>query len=236
MAKKSFKPVFDSPVVILFASLSVAIFLLDVFFPDAKPVEKFFVCHGAKSSVAFNFKSPLDYLRMFTYAFGCAGWNSFFVNLLAVLLIGPSLEERYGSPILALMIFISVLVGGVLCACISPYEIRGASGIVFMMIVLCSLTTLMKKQILVSWIFVFAFYFWFEFYQDFPAEKISFVEILQQKVPVFISLISGICGSLFGFFVAPKKREPKKNSAETIQPSPKKNFSSDETIVGSLEL
>ena len=62
---------------------------------------------------------------------------------------------------------------------------------------------------------------------------------MQNNVPVFIQLASGICGSLFGFFVCPKKRSSqiqKKQQEKTIENEPENSSGSDETIVGNISL
>lgn len=237
MAKKnSLKFIFDSPVVLVFSVVSTVIFISDLIL-KLNLSEKIFECPGAKSVPAFDFKSALSYVKLVIYPFGGENSTSFFLNIGFVLLLGPVLEERYGSIMLALMIFITSLVGGVLTACVSTFGIYGCGGIVFMMIILSVLSVFIKKQLPVSWIFIFALYLAFSL---FSGKKISgFMPFMQNNVPVFIQLASGICGSLFGFFVCPKKRSSqiqKKQQEKTIENEPENSSGSDETIVGNISL
>lgn len=237
MAKKnSLKFIFDSPVVLVFSVVSAVIFISDLIL-KLNLSEKIFECPGAKSVPAFDFKSALSYVKLVIYPFGGENSTSFFLNIGFILLLGPVLEERYGSIMLALMIFITSLVGGVLTACVSMFGISGCGGIVFMMIILSVLSVFIKKQLPVSWIFIFALYLAFSL---FSGKKISgFMPFMQNNVPVFIQLASGICGSLFGFFVCPKKRSSqiqKKQQEKTIENEPENSSGSDETIVGNISL
>lgn len=237
MAKKnSLKFIFDSPVVLVFSVVSAVIFISDLIL-KLNLSEKIFECPGAKSVPAFDFKSALSYVKLVIYPFGGENSTSFFLNIGFILLLGPVLEERYGSIMLALMIFITSLVGGVLTACVSTFGIYGCGGIVFMMIILSVLSVFIKKQLPVSWIFIFALYLAFSL---FSGKKISgFMPFMQNNVPVFIQLASGVCGSLFGFFVCPKKRSSqiqKKQQEKTIENEPENSSSSDETIVGNISL
>lgn len=237
MAKKnSLKFIFDSPVVLVFSVVSAVIFISDLIL-KLNLSEKIFECPGAKSVPAFDFKSALSYVKLVIYPFGGENSTSFFLNIGFILLLGPVLEERYGSIMLALMIFITSLVGGVLTACVSTFGIYGCGGIVFMMIILSVLSVFIKKQLPVSWIFIFTLYLAFSL---FSGKKISgFMPFMQNNVPVFIQLASGICGSLFGFFVCPKKRSSqiqKKQQEKTIENEPENSSSSDETIVGNISL
>ena len=237
MAKKnSLKFIFDSPVVLVFSVVSTVINITDLIL-KLNLSEKIFECPGAKSVPAFDFKSALSYVKLVIYPFGGENSTSFFLNIGFILLLGPVLEERYGSIMLALMIFITSLVGGVLTACVSTFGISGCGGIVFMMIILSVLSVFVKRQLPVSWIFIFALYLAFSL---FSGKKISgFMPFMQNNVPVFIQLASGICGSLFGFFVCPKKRSSqiqKKQQEKTIENEPENFSGSDETIVGNISL
>ena len=170
MAKKnSLKVVFDSPVVLVFSVVSAAVFVADLIL-KLNVSEKIFECHGAKSVPAFDFKSALDYVKLVIYPLGGTNSTSFFLNTGFILLLGPVLEERYGSVMLALMIFITSLVGGVLTACVSTFGISGCGGIVFMMIILSVLSVFIKKQLPVSWVFIFALYLAFSL---FSGKKVS---------------------------------------------------------------
>lgn len=41
--------------------------------------------------------SPLFYVRLFGHVLGHASWDHFTGNILLILVIGPMIEEKYGS-------------------------------------------------------------------------------------------------------------------------------------------
>ena len=79
--------------------------------------------------------SPLTYIRLFTHCIGHQNWTHFMNNFLYILLIGPMMEEKYGSTNLLIMILITAGVTGIINSIIGKYRLLGSSGIVFMMII-----------------------------------------------------------------------------------------------------
>lgn len=248
MVKKSkLRLKYDSPVTLTFVLLSTLILVLDSFLLKGFLTTNIFICHGSKAVGnigAFDYKNLLDYLRLFSHTLGSFGWQSFLTNSTFILLLGPTLEERYGSPILLLMIVITSLVSGVLNACLVPFFTSGSQSIVFMMICLAAITAFAKKEIPLSWIIVFILYLALKLSTSYSeqknssaAQKIDFINFLTLNLNTFTSLASGIVGSLFGFLVSPKKR----NSAEKSKNSSKdekafsKAFYKDEKTVSSSE-
>src|SRR5688500_13976068 len=61
-----------------------------------------------------DFANPLAYVRLFTHVLGHESWRHLMSNLLVILLIGPLLEEKYGSGKLVLMICVTAFVTAVL--------------------------------------------------------------------------------------------------------------------------
>ena len=138
-------------------------------------------------------------------------------------MLGPELEERYGSPVLALMLAVSALVTGVLNACLSPAPVFGASCVIFTMIFLTGMTDLAKKHIRFSWIFIFFFYIIYQFYSVYSGNDVRLsltankgsILFLKKNAVTFISLAGGICGSLFVFLVSPKSALPPERTLTT---------------------
>lgn len=233
---------YDSPVTLTFVLLSTLILALDSFALKGFLTTNIFICHGSKAVgniAAFDYKNFLDYLRLFTHILGSSGWQSLLANSTFILLLGPTLEERYGSPILLLMIVLTSLVGGVLNACLVPFFESGSQSIVFMMICLAAITAFSKKEIPLSWIIVFVLYFALKLcssYSDFSSsssapfslsstssgKKLDFIEFLTLNLNTFTSLAAGIVGSLFGFLVSPKKRSSSENSKTSSKNSSNK--------------
>ena len=69
--------------------------------------------NGNTTSLFFtNFRTsisdPLQYLRLFSYILGHANWSHFSSNFLIILLVGPMVEEKYGSSSLLEMIIVTL--------------------------------------------------------------------------------------------------------------------------------
>lgn len=234
MAKK-FKFLFDSPVAGFFSIICAAVFLVD-FFVSSELVASFFTCPGKEKFLtlaAFDFKSPLDYVKIFSHVFGSRQIEILFINLAFVLCLGSSGEEKYGSVILVLMIAVSALVSGVLTSCLSPYALTGCGSVVFLFVFLNSITSFMKKNIPFSAVLIFVLYFSISLFESF-----KLTNEWKCIVSVFIDMAGGLSASLFAFLVASKKRSP--SSAKTIVQedtvvSSKNQSSSDETVIGNLK-
>lgn len=142
------------------------------------------------NAIAFDLLEPLNYLRLFTHIAGHADWNHLVSNLAYILLLGPMLEETYGSLTMFLMILVTGFVTGVLNACFFPHPLLGASGAVFMMILLASFTNHGKDDVPLTFILIVILYLGREVLNAFKGDDIS----------QFAHLAGGLCGSLFGFF------------------------------------
>ncbi len=161
------------------------------------------------SSAAFDLSNALNYMRLFTHIAGHADWNHLLSNMAYVLLLGPMLEETYGSLTMFLMIVVTGFVTGVLNACFFPNPLLGASGVVFMMILLASFTNHGKDDVPLTFILIVMLYLGREIIQAFKGDDIS----------QFAHLAGGLCGSLFGFFQP--SRPARKRSAGTALPPTK---------------
>ena len=117
---------YNSPVTLPFALAAVAVHLLSSTLIEGLNAGLFAV--GPTMSLV----NPLDYWRLLSHVLGHAGFEHLFVNLTLILLLGPILEEKYGSLQVLEMIVITALVTGVLNVLLFPTGLMGASGIVFM--------------------------------------------------------------------------------------------------------
>jgi membrane associated rhomboid family serine protease len=131
----------------------------------------------------------VDYLRLFAHVLGHADWGHLLTNFAFILLLGPILEEKYGSLTLLVMILVTALVTGLLNVLLLKTGLLGASGIVFMMILLVSITNLKRGQIPLTFILVVVLYLARELITAFQEDSVS----------QFAHITGGLCGSLFGF-------------------------------------
>lgn len=196
---------YNAPVTLTLCLISFLILILDIFVmkKTGKPdlATSFFSCPGAaKSPVFFDFKNPVHYVRLVCHVFGHTDFSHFIANFSFILLLGPLLEERYGSFILGLMCTITAIVTGVINACFIPTILLGSSGIAFMMIVLSSFASIKKGQIPLSFILIFIIYIGKEFMSTKSPDA---------NIATFAHIAGGLCGSMFGFLVAPKTSRKK---------------------------
>ena len=81
---------YNSPVILTFFLLSLGVLLLDWLTSGWTTLHAFCVY---RSSLA----DPLFYVRLFGHVLGHADFDHFLGNMLLLLVIGPPLEEKYGS-------------------------------------------------------------------------------------------------------------------------------------------
>ena len=107
-----------------------------------------------------------------------------------ILVIAPALEERYGSKPLFWAIFITALVSGMVQWLFFPSTaLLGASGIVFMMIVMSSLAGMKNGCIPLTLILVLVLYI--------GGEIIDGVT-LKDNISQLTHIVGGICGAVLG--------------------------------------
>jgi len=144
----------------------------------------------------FHAGSLRNWVTIFTHIIGHANWSHLINNFTLILLIGPMLEENYGSRLLLIMIVITAVVTGVLNLLLFSTALMGASGVVFMMILLSSFTNFTKGEIPITFILVLILYMGVQIFNSFSSDNIS----------QFAHIVGGLCGSFFGF-LRPQKRK-----------------------------
>ncbi len=134
---------------------------------------------------------PLFYVRLFGHVLGHGSYAHFMSNMVLLLVVGAPLEEKYGSKALLSGVLLTAVVSGVLqCLLFPGIALLGASGIVFMFIMLSSLAGMKAGRIPLTLILVAILYLGQEVYAA------LFVE---DNVAHFMHLIGGLCGTIFGF-------------------------------------
>ena len=138
---------YDAPVTIIFTLLSVLLFVLDWFLLKNKLNSTILITPTCDGEFQFSFKSFFSYLRLFLYVFGSGEALSFFAKLVIISLLGSAMEERYGSMVIGIMIFVATIFTGVLSACCCKLPFSGSDAVVFMLILLdMSGDKLLKKD------------------------------------------------------------------------------------------
>lgn len=132
--------------------------------------------------------NPLGLLTMLTYAFGHGSWEHLASNMTFLLLLGPLLEEKYGSKDLAIMMAITTVAIAVVNNVFFSTGLLGASGLVFLLIVLSSFTNLRQGAIPVTAVMVAILFLGKEFLAGFASDGIS----------QMAHIMGGVCGLAFG--------------------------------------
>ena len=174
---------YNSPVVLSFAIISLLALMLD-YFTDSWTTMNFFSVYRC-SLRDFN-----AYPRFVLHVLGHASYSHYIGNMMMILVVGPTLEEIYGSRKLFMAIFMTALVSGLIQWLFFPgTALLGASGIVFMMIVMSSLSGMKNGFIPITLVLVVILYLGGEIVDGF---------VLKDNVSQLTHVVGGICGAVLG--------------------------------------
>lgn len=134
--------------------------------------------------------NPLTYVRLVTHILGHEDWKHLSNNFLYILLVGPMLEEKYGTYNLLLMIIITAVVIAVINLIFGNKRILGASGIVYMFIIMSSFVNIQSGKVPVTLILIFIFY---------VVNEIIDGMFKDDNVSHLGHIIGAICGGVFGY-------------------------------------
>lgn len=177
---------YNSKVILTFFFLSLLVFILNK------------ITKGKSNLLLFsNYRSsllnPLTYFRMFSHILGHSDWNHLKKNFLYILLIGPLVEEKYGSINLIIMILITSLCTGLINFIIGRKRILGSSDIVYMLIILSSIVNISQNKIPLTLVLIIIFYI--------VDELIAILKNKKDNVSHISHLIGAICGCIYGFYI-----------------------------------
>jgi membrane associated rhomboid family serine protease len=182
---------YNAPVVLTFSLLALAVLVLDRWVWGALTEGLF------ATAPPFSIFDPLDYFRLVSHTVGHGSLEHLFGNLTMILLLGPILEERYGSENMLKMVLLTGLFVGTLNALIGRSGLLGASSIVFMFITLISIVDLRRGTIPVSFILVAIVFIGSEIINAFGPDDISQLG----------HIAGALLGALFGFALS-NDRDP----------------------------
>ena len=183
-AKKRIRITFNSPVILSFVGVCLLALILDKITFVISTLKLFSVYRS-------SFLNPLTYVRLIGHIFGHARWSHFINNIMMILILGPMLEEKYGSKDILLVILITAVVTGAFHMIFSPFtRLLGASGVVFAFILLSSLTSFDDGGIPVTFILVAVIYIGEQIYQ---------LIAITSNVSNITHIIGGAVGATIGF-------------------------------------
>ena len=192
MKKRSITILYNSPVILTFALLSLLALALGKLTGG-----------WTTQNLICVYRSPLTdlltYPRFFLHVLGNPDFAACCTNIVIMLAVGPMAEERFGSKRLLLAIAVTALVTGLVLWFFFPNAaLMGASGVVFMLIVLASFAGVRGGTIPLTLILVLALYLGGEIVQAVTGEA-----GLQQLTHI----AGGVVGVIFGFWSSRGKRK-----------------------------
>ena len=189
MKKRRFAIDLNSPVILWLTVIALALLIIDL----VTPINVTMLL-GARRTRLLD---PMQYIRLFTHVLVHSGVAHYVGNFMMILAIGPMVEEKYGSGRLLLITVITAFVTGLIKVLFFPGTVLvGASGIVFMLILMASFTNIRQGRLPITVLLVAILYIGNEIMLGlFTADNVSRIS----------HILGGICGAVFGVVVHSKK-------------------------------
>ena len=185
-SKKRVKLSFNAPAILAFVAICVIVQIINM------------ITNGASNATVFSvyqssLLNPLTYVRCICHVFGHADWDHLLGNMMYILILGPMIEEKYGTSNTIFVMVATALVTGIINMVFFPgVRLLGASGIVFAFILISSITTREDHTIPITFILVALLYIGQQVYQGvFQKDNIS----------QMAHIVGGIVGSVLGFIM-----------------------------------
>ena len=181
---KKIKITYNAPVTLSFAILCFVVMGIGV------------LTHGASTETLFmtyhsSLTNPLTYLRLFTHVLGHRGWAHFIGNASYILLLGPMLEEKYGSKMLLEIIAVTALVTGIVNYIFFwNVGLCGASGVVFAFIILASFTGFHEGELPLTFILVAVMFIGQQIFEGIA---------VADNVSNMAHIVGGLVGAVIGY-------------------------------------
>lgn len=182
--KKKFKITFNAPVVLTFVVICFIATILGIITQGRSTQAVFMTYHS-------SLKNPMTYIRFITHVFGHLGWGHFIGNASYLLLLGPMLEEKYGSDRIIIVIAITALATSLInYIFFGNVALCGASGVVFAFIVLASFTGFKAGEIPLTFILVVIIFMGQQVYEGIK---------IQDNISNMAHIVGGIVGACVGY-------------------------------------
>ena len=180
---------YNAPVTLTFALISFIVLVLG-WITKGKTTDAFFSVY--RSPISFTW-----FIRLFGHVLGHSSLSHYASNMTLFLLLGPVLEKKYGGPTLIEAFGIVAVISGLVNIIFFPHAaLLGASGLVFMMIVLVSAEDLKSKEIPITMILVIIIYL--------GSEIVNMVAV-RDNVSQLTHIIGGLCGAGIGGILNSKR-------------------------------
>ena len=134
--------------------------------------------------------NPLTYFKLISHSLGHTDWDHLYSNFIKILLIGPLIEEKYGSINLLIAMIITSLIIGIINKLFGKGGILGASGVAYMLILLSSFVNMENGKIPITLTLIILFFVVDEVIKLFRRKK--------DGVSHLGHITGAICGVVFG--------------------------------------
>jgi membrane associated rhomboid family serine protease len=192
MKRPTLKLSYNAPVALTFAILALIALILNSLTNGWTTVNLFSVYRSSLSA-------PLTWVRFFGHVLGHSGYTHYIGNIVLILVLGPNLEDRFGSWNLLWAILVTAVISGVVQFVFFPGTmLLGASGIVFMMILLSSFGGVRNGVVPITLILVAVCYLGGELWDAI---------FVSDNVSQLTHIIGGLCGTVLGFALSGKKKK-----------------------------
>lgn len=168
----------NSPFTLSFTLLATLILVLQLYFGVSSNL---FVLNGI-----FNPNEWQSYAGLLLYPLSHGNMQHLVGNFAIILLLGPIIEKKYGWKKLLTLCGITTIIIGLCHILISDQNLVGASGLVFMFIILASLIDTSNKEIPLTFLLVVILFLGQEIIGTFRDDNIS--------------QMAHICGGVMGIF------------------------------------
>lgn len=143
---------YNAPVILTYFFICLIILMIDK------------LCKGKFSATFFStykddsLLNPLTYFKLISHSLGHENWDHLYNNFIKILLIGPLIEEKYGSLNLLIAIILTSLIIGIIHKIFGKGGIYGASGIAYMLIILSSFVNIENGKIPITLALIIIFF------------------------------------------------------------------------------
>ncbi len=185
-SKKKVKLTFNAPAVLAFTGICLIAQILNI------------ITQGASNKAVFSvyrssLLNPLTYIRCVCHVFGHADWNHLLGNMMYILILGPMIEEKYGTSNTIFVMAATAIITGIINMIFFPaVRLLGASGVVFAFILIASITTKEDRTIPVTFILVAILYIGQQIYEGI---------FVNDNISQMAHIAGGVVGSLLGFIM-----------------------------------
>lgn len=175
---------YNAPVILTYFFICLIILLIDK------------LCKGKFSATFFttykndSLLNPLTYFKLISHSLGHTDWDHLYSNFIKILLIGPLIEEKYGSINLLIAMILTSLIIGIINKLFGKGGILGASGVAYMLILLSSFVNMENGKIPITLTLIILFFVIDEVIKLFRRKK--------DGVSHLGHITGAICGAIFG--------------------------------------